>query len=268
MSERAASQGEGRVALLVSSPRVVPGLLSRDAWHALDRADQRFASASDEPLALAVADQGLRVEVSESPTPDHRARQLVQAAAAGQRVVWLGSADGDPGLREALAAEVSASVAPPDLEVIVGSWDVQGARLLDAVAVMDRLRSPGGCPWDAEQTHQSLVPYLHEEAEEVAEAIAGLADGSTHLEDVCEELGDVLLQVLFHARVAQDAAQTPFDIDDVAGTLVAKLVRRHPHVFGDSSASTPAEVEEQWERIKAQEKVAKTTPRPSSPTDG
>ena len=82
-------------------------------------------------------------------------------------VVWLGSSDGDPGLSDALASEVSRLEVPPDVEVVVGSWDVQGGRLLDVVATMDRLRSPGGCPWDAEQTHESLAPYLVEEAHEV-----------------------------------------------------------------------------------------------------
>lgn len=258
----------GRVLLLAASPRVAPGLLSREAWRALDEADLRLASASDEPLALAVTAEGLAVEATAATSADLLARELVTTAEQGRTVVWLGSADGDPGLHDALAAEVSARTSPPDIEVIVGSWDAQGARLLDAVAVMDRLRSPGGCPWDAEQTHESLLPYLHEEAEEVAEAISGLADGRTHPEDVREELGDVLLQVLFHARVAQEASDSPFDIDDVAGTLVAKLVRRHPHVFGDASASTPAEVEEQWERIKVAERVEKATSRSPSTTDG
>ena len=127
-----------------------------------------------------------------------------------------------------------------------------GARLLEAVAVMDRLRSPGGCPWDAEQTHASLRRYLIEEAHEAVEAIS--SGDRTHM---VEELGDVLLQVLFHARIGQEDEQAPFDIDDVAGGLVEKLQRRHPHVFADAGASTPAEVEAQWERIKAEEKAAK-----------
>ncbi len=100
------------------------------------------------------------------------------------------------------------------------------------VAVMDRLRSPGGCPWDAEQTHTSLVPYLLEETYELAEAVdAGDRPG------LREELGDVLLQVVFHARVAQDDLDDPFDLDDVADALTAKLVRRHPHVFADQAVA-------------------------------
>ncbi|MDN5920493.1 MAG: nucleoside triphosphate pyrophosphohydrolase, partial [Pseudonocardia sp.] len=101
-----------------------------------------------------------------------------------------------------------------------------GVGLLDAVAVMDRLRSPGGCPWDAEQTHASLLRYLVEECYELHQAIE---DGDRT--EMREELGDVLLQVLFHSRVAAEADDAPFDIDDVASGLVDKLVGRHPHVF-------------------------------------
>ncbi len=98
---------------------------------------------------------------------------------------------------------------------------------------MDRLRSPGGCPWDAEQTHDSLAPYLVEEVYETIDAIE-----SGDMAHLAEELGDVLLQVVFHSRVAAEAADG-FDIDDVAGHLVEKLVRRHPHVFADGDASSP-----------------------------
>ena len=103
-------------------------------------------------------------------SPALLARHLVERA-ADDNVVWLGSADGDEGLSDAIADEVSRLNDPPPVEVVVGSWDVPGARLLDVVAVMDRLRSPGGCPWDAEQTHESLLPYLEEEAGEYAEAV-------------------------------------------------------------------------------------------------
>jgi len=124
-----------------------------------------------------------------------------------------------------------------------------GAALLDAVAVMDRLRSPGGCPWDAEQTHQSLMPYLIEEAYELYQA---LEDGD--LQALREELGDVLLQVLFHARVAQEQPGG-FDIDAVAADLVAKLVARHPHVFaGSEQVHTAAEQQDRWEQLKRTEK--------------
>jgi XTP/dITP diphosphohydrolase len=113
---------------------------------------------------------------------------------------------------------------------------------------MDRLRSPGGCPWDAEQTHASLVQYLVEEAYETIEAIdAGDRDA------LIEELGDLLLQVVFHARIGQES-DAPFDIDDVAGGIADKLVARHPHVFGDERADTAGDVEAAWFERKRREK--------------
>ncbi len=238
----------GRLGLVVTSPRVAPGLLSHSAWAAVDAADRLLARAPDEPLVEAATDAGLAVECVGDVAPAALARTLVSAA-ADSAVVWLGSGDGDPGLSDAVASEVSRLEVPPDVELVVGSWDVQGGRLLDVVAAMDRLRSPGGCPWDAEQTHASLAPYLVEEAHEVLEAIDS---GDPRL--LAEELGDVLLQVVFHARVAEDAGAEAFDVDTVAGLLVDKLVRRHPHVFADGDASTPEEVEEEWERIKGDEK--------------
>jgi XTP/dITP diphosphohydrolase len=123
---------------------------------------------------------------------------------------------------------------------------------------MDRLRSPGGCPWDAEQTHASLRGYLLEEAHEAYDAIVD--DDPVAMR---EELGDVLLQVVFHARVAAEA--TPdrrFSIDEVAGDLVDKLVRRNPHVFGDAGPRDVAQVEAGWEEIKKAEKQRR------SPTEG
>jgi XTP/dITP diphosphohydrolase len=126
-----------------------------------------------------------------------------------------------------------------------------GDRLLEAVAVMDRLRSPGGCPWDAEQTHESLRKYLIEECFELIEAIE---DGDRAA--MREELGDVLLQVLFHARVAQEDPDGPFSIDDVAAVLVDKLVSRHPHVFagGDPEVRDSSTQQKRWEELKQDEK--------------
>jgi XTP/dITP diphosphohydrolase len=128
----------------------------------------------------------------------------------------------------------------------------EGVRAL--VEVMDRLRSPGGCPWDARQTHVSLVPYALEEAYEVAEAIE-----SGDRAAMREELGDLLLQVVFHARIAQDDELEPFDLDDVARGVTEKLVRRHPHVFRVDGATNPPATDleglhVQWDRIKADEK--------------
>lgn len=124
-----------------------------------------------------------------------------------------------------------------------------GDRFLDLVEVMDRLRSPGGCPWDARQTHESLVEYLIEEAYETVEAIE-----ESDRDLLREELGDLLLQVVFHARIAEEDAADPWTIDEVADGIIAKLIRRHPHVFADAQADTAAQVEANWHTIKAQEK--------------
>lgn len=135
---------------------------------------------------------------------------------------------------------------PP--EVVLGSVDPPGAALLSVVAVMDRLRSPGGCPWDAEQTHASLMPYLLEETYEAYQALEDEDPVALR-----EELGDVLLQVAFHARLAEEGA-APWSIDDVASDLVAKLVRRHPHVFATTSVTGAEEVSVNWDVIKTAEK--------------
>jgi tetrapyrrole methylase family protein/MazG family protein len=124
-----------------------------------------------------------------------------------------------------------------------------GEMLLDLVRVMARLRGPGGCPWDHEQTHRSLARHLLEETHETLEAID--ADDRDRLR---EELGDVLLQVVFHAQIAADDGA--WDVDDVAEGIVRKLIRRHPHVFGDVEVSGADEVLVNWERIKADEKGA------------
>lgn len=115
-----------------------------------------------------------------------------------------------------------------------------------AMRIMHRLRSPGGCPWDAEQTHDTLKRYLIEECYEVIEAIDTCDDG--HLK---EELGDLLLQPLFHAAIAEERGA--FTIDDILETLSAKLVRRHPHVFGDQEIKTSDEQVANWEKIKKEE---------------
>ncbi len=121
--------------------------------------------------------------------------------------------------------------------------------LAELIAVVNRLRDPeGGCPWDLEQTHTSLIPYVLEEAHEVADAIRHGSDGQ-----LADELGDLLLQVLLHARIASEEGR--FDLAEVAGAIRAKLVRRHPHVFAGAEAADSAAVKERWEAIKAQERA-------------
>ena len=117
------------------------------------------------------------------------------------------------------------------------------------VEVMDRLRSPGGCAWDAEQTHDSLIKYLLEESYEFIDAIE--TDDRAGMR---EELGDVLLQVYFHSRIAQDHPTDPFSIEDVAQAIADKLISRHPHVFENLEVSGTDEIIENWEAIKAREK--------------
>jgi ATP diphosphatase len=123
----------------------------------------------------------------------------------------------------------------------------KGRQLERLRAIMHRLRAPGGCSWDAKQTHESLVPHLIEETYEAIDAIR--REDHPHL---MEELGDVLLQVVFHAELAEEAGR--YDLDDIARGVSDKLVRRHPHVFGESVADDPEAVLKQWDAIKRAEK--------------
>jgi XTP/dITP diphosphohydrolase len=126
---------------------------------------------------------------------------------------------------------------------------MSGSELQRLVEVMDRLRSPGGCPWDAEQTHESLIKYLLEESYEFIDTV-----DAKDREGMREELGDVLLQVYFHSRIAQDHPTDPFSIEDVARAIADKLIRRHPHVFEGLQVSGTEEIIDNWEEIKAKEK--------------
>ena len=242
-----------RLLIVTSSPRLPAGLLSWPAWEAL-RSGPVHALDLTDAQALAVRAAGIEVRDAPDGGDPGAFREL---ARGGRTAVWLAGPDADPQVTSALADLVAAD---PDaeLETVAGSWDPPGGRLLDVVAVMDRLRSPGGCPWDAEQTHRSLAPYLLEESYELLEAIE--RDDLLHLR---EELGDVLLQVAFHSRLAEERAEPErFSIDDVAADLVAKLIRRHPHVFAGREVASAADLAANWEAIKAAEK------RRESVTDG
>jgi len=220
------------VALAVVVHPALPGLLGPAAWRALSSGRPVVALPGAAATADALRAEGRPVD----DVPDAAA-----AAARPDSVVAL-----VPAGTEVDAGEVVELAAPA------------GARLLDVVRVMDVLRSPGGCPWDAEQTHASLRGYLLEEAHEAYDAIVD--DDAAGMR---EELGDVLLQVVFHARVAAEADPSRrFTVDDVAGDLVDKLVRRHPHVFGDAGPRDVAQVEAGWEEIKKAEKQRR------SPTEG
>ena len=241
---------------------MAPGLLSWPAWQALQAADHVVVASDGHPQRPAVEAAGIEVESLWSESAQARAPRAPRAPrdiadrlvalAAGGTVCLLADDAGTEALGAALAALIGSLAdrgAAPELEVLTAAYDLPGARLLDVVAVMDRLRSPGGCPWDRAQTHASLVPYLVEEAYETVEAIE--TDDADLLR---EELGDLLLQVVFHARLGEEDAEAPWSVDDVAGGIVDKLVRRHPHVFADASASTAADVEASWEQLKQAEK--------------
>ena len=238
----------GRLVLLSTSPRVAPGLLSGQAWSEL-RAAGSVRAADGHALMPYLEAEGVDVRLEDTADASALAARLVAAATEPGAVVWLVGADGDPALGLALG-ELAQSGSATELEMLPGSYDLPGARMLDLVATMDRLRSPGGCPWDAQQTHQSLTTYLIEESYETLEAIE--TGDRDHLR---EELGDLLLQVVFHARIAEEDAEAPWSVDDVAGEIVDKLVRRHPHVFGtEAGVTTAADVEATWHSRKAAEK--------------
>ncbi|MCZ2858113.1 MazG family protein [Blastococcus sp. VKM Ac-2987] len=223
------------VVLVVTVNPRLPALLGASGWQAVTGDDAVVALPGAAAEAGMLRAAGVRVE----ELPD-----AVAAAARADPVVCLAS-----------PAETAAL---PGVPAVAGAPEPPGARLLDVVTVMDRLRSPGGCPWDAEQTHASLRGYLLEEAHEAYDAIVD--DDPVAMR---EELGDVLLQVVFHARVAAEAGEKRrFDVDDVAGDLVDKLVRRHPHVFGDAGPRDFAQVEAGWDEIKKAEKQRR------SPTEG
>jgi MazG family protein len=218
--------------VLATSSRVAPGLLSWDAWEAL-RSARVVLAPSGHPALPALERAGISCRVAETI-----ADASAEAGPDGT-VVWL-AVPGDD------VADL-----PAGATLLRGSADLPGAHLIDVVETMDRLRT--GCPWDARQTHASLTPNLIEEPYEALEALE-----SGDAEAFCEELGDVLLQVVFHARIAAERDDgTSFTVDDVADAIVAKLVRRHPHVFADVTVSGADEVTRNWDDIKREEKRLK-----------
>ncbi|MBB4714709.1 nucleoside triphosphate pyrophosphohydrolase [Streptomyces luteogriseus] len=242
-----AAAAPGRIVLLTTSHRVAPGLLSWPAWQALHAADRVLCADGTHPQLPYLREAGITVDEA-SPT----AQELVDACAGGHTLVVVATGEGEPVLTDGLARLAGTGrIAMPELELLPASYDLPGARLLDLVQVMDRIRAE--CPWSSRQTHEGLAKYGIEEAYELVEAIE---EGDR--DELREELGDVLLQVVFHARIAEEGrpedGEEPFSIDDVAGGIVAKLIHRHPHVFGDATATTPEEVKEHWLRTKAVEK--------------
>jgi XTP/dITP diphosphohydrolase len=232
--------------ILLSSPRVAPGVLSWPAWSAL-RSASLVLTPDGHPLIPALADADVMTSVVEAPADTAELAAFLSSAAssADGPVVWLAT-PGDAA-HSALLERLTVAY-----EVLNGAPDLPGAHLLDLVSIMDTLRV--SCPWDREQTHESLLRYLLEEAYEAAETIE---DGD--MAGLREEIGDVMFQAFFHARIASErpAAEGGFTIDDVADTLAAKLKRRHPHVFGSVAVSSAADVNANWDEIKQAERAEK-----------
>ena len=217
-----------RATLLSTGPGAVPGLLTRDAWRAVDDADRVL---SDRPAVVdALARQGVAAELVEDLDSALRGA----AADDDRHVVVLTSGE----------VRLPADVQGTSIEAAYGA---PGSAFLELVEVMDRLRTE--CPWDREQTHRTLAKYLLEETYETLEAIE-----SGDREHLREELGDLLLQVCFHARIAAEDPIGGFDVDDVARGIADKLVYRHPHVFAGLEVADADEVDRNWETLKAAEK--------------
>ncbi len=256
--------------VLVETSGAVPGLLPVTAWQALGEVE---LIVTDDPMA--------------HPTTPHlqmggfEVEQLPEAQMASQRMDLLSGGGASPRQRRQAAAVVELATTRGSVAVLlppgdtslstaigmeaakVGGMEVEfafllgvprGLEVLRLVEVMARLRDPEtGCPWDLEQDHRTLTPHLIEEAYELIDAIEREDD-----KDIVEELGDVLLQIVFHAQLGVDRGA--FDIDRVATAIADKLVRRHPHVFGDGDASTADEVQQNWDQLKAAEKSGRTSP--------
>lgn len=213
--------------VLVLSPRVAPGQLTARAWDLL-RSGPPVVAVRDDAHTAALREAGVDVVVGEPP---------VDVAGA----VWI-PAPGDSTWPDRLADDLQ-------VEVVGGAMELPGSRLLDVVAVMGRLRRE--CAWTQQQTHESLTRYLLEEAHEALDALDA---ADTDL--LREELGDLLMQVVFHAAIAAETSPDAggWDVDDVAAGIAEKLVRRNPHVFADGPARTPEEIDAAWQAVKAGEK--------------
>jgi tetrapyrrole methylase family protein/MazG family protein len=234
----------GRAVTLLAPPELTLFLESEGVALVRDRvADAAlFVRGSSEAIDTFVAtldDDNLAIGVLGNPLSDFPGlplllRALERAHATTELV---------PGMpRATLSAAIEMPLVPLPPASAHYTWQ-------DLVEVMARLRR--GCPWDREQTHESLVPYLIEESYEVVDAIEARSDG-----DLCEELGDLLLQIVFHAQLATERGK--FSIADVVDGLSNKMIRRHPHVFGDQAVTSVAEVWQNWEALKSLEPAAQT----------
>jgi XTP/dITP diphosphohydrolase len=248
--------------VLIDTAEQLPGLLPLHAWTALMSSELVLLGSADHPFSAHLHLADLRYEVVEapgetasltrvdllagiSPEEKRRAERIVDIVQEhGEAAYLLGAGETDAFTRTLGMEAANAGV---EVEVVYFTERPKGVALLDLVRVEERLRGPDGCPWDREQTHESLGRYAVEEVYELLEAIS-IGDPDS----IREELGDVLLQVVFHAQIAEDAGT--FTIDDVARGISGKLVRRHPHVFGDVQVADADEVMANWEELKAAEK--------------
>src|SRR5829696_8398068 len=258
--------GPIRVVLVASSPRL-PLLFPPQTWRALDAARPVWVLDDGHPSlpalevaeipwqVLAPADDtgpagrdlllvGQGIDIGSVATARRQADALLDHARHDGSATLLLPPVNDGPLVQLVADR--AARGHIEVEAVYPVGEPKGAALLDLVATETRLRGPDGCPWDREQTHASLARHLVEEAYEVLDAIE---EGDP--EHLREELGDLLLQVVFHAQLAGDAGD--FDVDGVARGITGKLVRRHPHVFGDLQVASAGEVVRNWEAIKREE---------------
>ena len=252
--------------VLVDTVDELPGLLPLHAWSALMSSDLVLLGSSTHHFVPHLQAADLRHEIVADPgksralsrtelltgvTPVDKARAeaIVDRARAEGEVVYLFGGGDDEAFLRTLGME--AARASLEVEIVYFMGRPPGSRLLALVDVMQRLRAPDGCPWDVKQDHHTLARYAVEEVYELLEAIE-----AEDPDAIREELGDVLLQVVFHAQVAADAGG--FTIDDVAGGIVDKLVRRHPHVFADIEVADADEVTANWDALKAAEKPERT----------
>lgn len=251
----------GQLHVVHSSARLSPAAFTRDAWEAFAhaRAVVGWSPAADS-VAAELARQGVAVRLFnvDEGDPSDLVGELLRTSDPHESVVLLAVVSPLTTVADEATGDVIGQWRVAGCEVVEHAAPAEsaGARLIDLVHVMDVLRSPGGCPWDARQTHESLLRYLVEESYEVVDAIQ--SGDRDHLR---EELGDLLLQVVFHSRIAQENADGAWTVDDVADGIVQKLVRRHPHVFArvdadsaDQPLADAIDVEANWKRLKAAEK--------------
>lgn len=247
--------------VLIDTADQLPGLLPLHAWSSLMSTELVVVGDDTHSFLPYLAMAELRTEVAPAdaavsltrqdllsgvdPVQKARADWVVARVTDHAEVAYLfGTSDTEEFTR---TLGMEAARAGIEVEVVYFSHAPKGLALLDLVKVEERLLGPGGCPWDREQDHRSLAKYAVEEVYELMEAIE-----AGDLDAIKEELGDVLLQVVFHSQLAEDGGG--FTIDDVARGVADKLVRRHPHVFAGAEVADSAEVMANWETLKAAEK--------------